>query len=170
MARGGWARNAYSDDRGRTWKTGPVIADGGDESKAVELSDGTVVQNMRSRGNRLVAWSSDGGATFGAAAAEGALVDPGCNAGLARYRRGGRDVLSFTNAASKKRENLSIRWRGDGGRRWSRAKTIHAGPAAYSTVIPLRDGSVGVLDERGERLSTERITFARLRAEWVFGE
>ena len=163
------ARNAYSDDRGKTWKMGAAIAAGSDESKAVELADGTVVQNMRSRGNRLVARSSDGGVRFGAAVEEAALLDAGCNAGMARYRHGGREALLFTNAASRKRENLSIRWSGDGGRTWSRAKTIHAGPAAYSTVIPLRDGWVGVLYEHGEKLPTERITFARLRAEWVFG-
>lgn len=35
---------------GKTWRMGAAIAAGSDESKVVELGDGTVVQNMRSRG------------------------------------------------------------------------------------------------------------------------
>lgn len=57
-----------------------------------------------------MARSSDGGVRFGAAEEEAALLDAGCNAGMARYRHGGREALLFTNAASRKRENLSIRW------------------------------------------------------------
>jgi sialidase-1 len=49
------------------------------------------------------------------------------------------------------------------------ARTIQPGPAAYSTVIPLHDGTIGVLYERGEKNPAERITFARFNLEWVTG-
>ncbi len=162
------ARNSYSDDSGKTWRIGPAIAPGSDESKAVELSDGAVLQNMRNGKTRALARSRDGGITFDTQNAhDAALIDPSCNAGLARYRRGGRDLLVFTNAAAAKRENLTIKLSHDGGGTWPESRTIHAGPAAYSTVIPLRDGTIGVLYERGEKSAAERITFARLDLSWI---
>ncbi|MFN7924143.1 MAG: sialidase family protein [Bryobacteraceae bacterium] len=167
------ARNAYSDDHGKTWRAGAAIGAGTDESHTVELADGTVVQNMRALRagdtppRRAIAVSRDGGVTFGAVGRDEALVDPSCNAGIVRLRRKGRDVLVFTNAASAKRENLTAKVSSDGGKTWSAGRTIHAGPAAYSTVIELRDGSIGVLYERGEQYAAERITFARFGLEWV---
>jgi sialidase-1 len=158
------SRNAYSDDSGRTWKIGPLIASDCDESKAVELADGTVLQNMRNGKTRAIARSRDGGVTFDSENRhDAALIDPSCNAGLARYR----NLLLFTNAASAKRQNLTVRLSRDGGVTWPVSRVIHAGPAAYSTVIPLRDGTIGVLYERGEKYSVEKITFARFDLSWI---
>jgi sialidase-1 len=156
--------NAYSDDAGRTWRMGARIAAGTDESHAVELADGEVLQNMRAKPRRMVARSRDGGATFDAATPDPALVDPSCNAGLAVCRRG---VVVFTNAASDKRERLTVRLSYDGGRSWPAARVLHEGPAAYSTVVPLRDGALAVLYERGDTQPYERITFARFDVAWV---
>jgi len=97
-----------------------------------------------------------------------ALIDPSCNAGITRYTRDGKDIIIFTNAASSsRRENLTVKLSYDDGRTWPAARTIQAGPAAYSTVISLRDGNIGVLYERGEKDAAERITFARFNLEWV---
>jgi sialidase-1 len=163
------ARNAYSDDRGRTWAVGPAIGPGTDESKAVELSDGTVLQNMRDGSRRAVAVSRDGGVHFESFRHHPDLIDPSCNAGLAVYRRQGQDLVIFTNAASTKREKLQISISRDGGQTWPDRRTLHAGPAAYSTVVPLRDGSLGILYERGEKSPVEHITFAKAPLEWVLG-
>lgn len=162
-------RNAYSDDGGLTWKTGPAFAPDTDESKVVEVDGGAVLLSARNGPRRLVGLSVDGGITFQETRHDPALIDPSCNAGLARYRRGRHDLVLFTNASSARRENLTIKTSADKGRSWSAGKVIHAGPAAYSTVIPLRDGSIGVLYERGGASPYERITFARLPLEWVLG-
>ncbi len=155
------ARNACSDDAGKTWKVGPVICPESDESKALEIAGGVIIQNMRGNGQtRILARSSDGGVTFGKPERPVELVDPGCNAGFARYRHGGKDLLLSTNAAATKRRNLTLKLSTD-GRAWSKGHVIHEGPAAYSTVLPLRDGSIAMLYECGETQSTERITFAR---------
>jgi sialidase-1 len=156
------ARNAYSDDRGKSWRVGEAIGPDTDESHNVELADGSIVQNMRpAKGSaRLIARSNNGGITFGPVAAEAALVDPSCNAGIARAGK----RLVFTNAASaSKRERMTIRASRDEGKSWGWSRVLHEGPAAYSTVIALGDGSVAVLYERGERSPVERITFARLK-------
>ena len=156
------ARNAYSDDHGKSWRVGAAIGLDTDESHNVELADGSIAQNMRPAKGvaRLIAKSTDGGANFGPVVADAELVDPGCNAGITRHK--GR--LVFTNAASaSKRERLTIRTSRDEGKSWDWSRVLHEGPAAYSTVIVLRDGSVGVLYERGEKSSVERITFVRLK-------
>jgi sialidase-1 len=161
------SHNAYSDDAGKTWRIGPAIAPMSDESKAVELAGGVILQNMRNGKARTVARSHDGGITFDPPEHDAALIDPGCNAGIVRYRRGRRDLVVFTNAASTRRENLSVKLSADGGRSWTRGRALHPGPAAYSTVIVLRDGTVGVLYERGEKDAAERIAFARFELDWA---
>jgi sialidase-1 len=161
------SRNAYSDDGGRAWRAGAAIGPGTDESHAVELNGGVILQNMRNGRTRAIARSTDGGATFGPVEHDAALIDPSCNAGIARYRRGRQDLLVFTNAAAAKRENLTVKISRDQGRTWPEARTIHTGPAAYSTVIQLRDGTLGVLYECGEKSSIERIVFARFDLEWI---
>ena len=160
------ARNAYSDDRGQSWRVGNPIV-GGDESHNVELAGGEILQNLRDGERRLVARSRDGGVTFGAAAHDAALVDAACNAGIVRYHRGGSDLLLFTNAASTRREKLTVKLSYDGGASWPVERVIESGPAAYSTVVVLRDGSIAVLYERGHTSPYERISFARFRLKWV---
>lgn len=164
------ARNAYSDDAGVTWKVGAALGPLTDESHTVELPGGVILQNMRKGLLRAVARSSDGGITFGPVEDDAALIDPRCNAGLTRYRRGAHDLLVFTNAASTKRENLTVKVSRDAGRTWTKGRTLHAGPAAYSTVIPLRDGTLAVLYERGDQYAAERITFARFALDWALGD
>ena len=160
------ASNAYSDDHGISWKLGPTIGPGSDESHAVELKNGTILQNIRNGNHRTIAWSKDGGITFTGYTHDEALLDPGCNAGITRWK----NLLIFTNAASAKRENLTVKYSKDEGRTWSPGRTLHHGPAAYSTVIPLRDGTCGVLYEGGEQHAAERITFARLTSNWMLSK
>lgn len=159
------ARNAYSDDAGKTWKVGPSIGPETDESHNVELRGGVILQNLRNGPRRAVARSTDGGITFAPVEHDGALVDPSCNAGIARDPKG--RFLLFTNAASEKRERLTIRASFDEGRTWPASRVLHAGPAAYSTVVVLRDGTIAVLYERGEQSPYEKITFARFSQDWI---
>jgi len=159
--------NAYSDDHGKTWKHGEPIADGTDESHNVELKDGVILQNMRNGTHRAVARSQDGGITFGPVSHDPALIDPSCNAGITSYHQDRDNILIFTNAASTHRENLTVKLSYDSAQTWPVARTIYSGPAGYSTVIPLRDGSIGVLYERGGTHPDERITFARFNLTWV---
>ena len=156
------AHNAYSDNQGSTWKIGPSIGEGTDESKAIELPDGTVMQNLRMRGQhkqRGIALSKDGGITFGPVTLHPELTDPSGNAGLARR---GRQLL-FINAASTQRERLTLSTSTNNGHTWHQHKVVHAGPAAYSTVLPLRGNWIGILHEAGDRHSVEHIRFQRLR-------
>jgi len=157
------SRNAYSDDAGKTWRIGPAIGPGTDESKCVELRGGVILQNMRNGHTRAIALSHDGGVTFSAVTHDDALVDPTCNAAIIRYQHKGHDLLLFSNAASStKRENLTLKSSADEGKTWTTLESLHLGPSAYSTLLALRDGSIAVLYECGETSPYSRIVFTRL--------
>lgn len=73
----------YSDDHGATWKLGGIEDEKTNESALVELSDGRVLQNMRSyhgKNCRAIAFSDDGGLSFGPVTLATNLVDSVCQA------------------------------------------------------------------------------------------
>ena len=75
-----------SDNHGRNWQLVDTPLIPGDESKVVELSDGSWMVNSRlnRKGYRQTYISSDEGKTW-ASRPDQSLVDPGCNAGIIRY-------------------------------------------------------------------------------------
>jgi sialidase-1 len=161
----------FSDDKGKSWHLGGAVGPQCDECQVVERSDGSLLLNIRSyRGNhrRLVSISKDGGRTWSQPVEDDALIEPVCQASLLRYPRikGG---LLFANPASQKREKLTIRLSRDDGKSWTSNQVLHDGPAAYSCLTVLPDGSVGCLYERGDRRPYETITFARFAMDWLTG-
>jgi sialidase-1 len=164
----------YSDDHGKTWTMGGLVPSSGDtnECQVVELSDGSLMINMRGRvgNNRKSAISKDGGATWSHPVEETALIEPRCQGSIHAFPgagAAGRARLLFSNPASLKRENMAVRLSLDDGKTWSAPKTLHAGPAAYSCLTVLSAGTAACLYEAGEKRPYEKITFARFNAEWV---
>jgi sialidase-1 len=158
-----------SDDGGETWRLGGVAGPFCDESQVAERGDGRLLLNMRSdRGDhrRSVALSGDGGETFSAPVADPALVEPVCQASLIRLPGEG-DGLLFSNPASTRRERMTVRRSDDGGKTWPFARVLHEGPAAYSCLAALPDGTLACLYERGERDPYETITLARFPRAWL---
>jgi sialidase-1 len=152
----------YSDDHGAHWKIGGVVGSLHNESTIAELSDGSLLLNMRSyakRNRRSVATSHDGGLTFSNSSFDEALIEPVCQGSLIRLGKGRKAVLLFANPASTKRENMTVRLSRDNGQTWPDSKVIHKGPAAYSNLAGLKDGSIGLLYEKGERGPYEVIRF-----------
>jgi sialidase-1 len=161
----------YSDDRGKTWKLGGVIGPKCNESQIVELADGSLLINMRSYDAnkvRFTALSKDGGATFTSPIEDQALIEPVCQASIIRIPGEGNGVL-FCNPASRKRENLTVRLSDDGGTTWKHARTVYAGPAAYSCLAALPDGTFACLFECGEKDAYQSIKLARFTRWWVEG-
>jgi sialidase-1 len=159
----------YSDDHGATWKLGGVVGPDCNESQAVELADGSLMLNMRSVGGgrrRRVATSKDGGLTFTKPADDAALIEPVCEASIVRHPadKGG---LVFSNPASIRRERLTVRLSTDEGKTWSASRRLCDGPAAYSCLAALPDGSIGCLYERGDKHPYERIVLARFSLGWL---
>jgi sialidase-1 len=163
----------YSDDGGRNWAVGAVAEEKTNESAVAEARDGSVVLNMRSyhgRNRRAVQRSRDRGLTLDALEFDETLVEPVCQASLVGGARPGskpNGAMLFSNPASTKRERMTVRLSPDDGRTWTASKTLHEGPAAYSSLAVLPDGSAGLLYERGDRAPYERITFAQLDLSWL---
>jgi sialidase-1 len=156
----------YSDDHGVTWKLGGVVGPKCNESQIVELADSSLMLNMRSyqaNNRRRVALSKDGGLTWTDPVGDPTLIEPVCQASLIRGPAG----LLFSNPASTKREKMTVRTSADEGKSWSAGKVLWEGPAAYSCLSVLPDGTVGCLYERGDKEPYETITFARFSAEWL---
>jgi sialidase-1 len=163
----------YSDDRGQTWQLGGLEEEKTNESTIVELSDGSLMQNMRSyhkANRRAVATSKDGGLTWSAIKLDAALIEPICQASILRYswpERGEKSRILFSNPASETREKMTVRVSYDEGQTWAVSKLLHAGPAAYSSLTVLPDKTVACLFERGNKGPYENITLARFPISWL---
>jgi sialidase-1 len=164
-----------SDDGGRTWRIGAISDPGTNESQAVELSDGRLMLNMRNHpplpdNFRMVATSSDGGATLSPARADRALIEPPAQASVIKIAPGAgnrRSMMLFSNPASARRERMTVRLSKDDGQTWPLSRVVHEGPSAYSVLVALPGGAAGLLYERGERSPYERITFTRFGMDWL---
>ena len=156
-----WSHVIYSDDRGRTWKLGGSAGPQCNESTVAELADGTLLLNMRSyagKNRRAVSRSRDGGLTWTPPELDDTLLEPVCQASLIRSGK----LLLFSNPASEKRMNMTVKSSDDDGKTWRVLETVHAGPAAYSNLVELARGRIGLLYERGERNAYEGIAWTTL--------
>jgi sialidase-1 len=130
---------------------------------AAELSDGSVLLNMRSyRGKqcRALATSRDGGLTWTAIRDEPALIESVCQASIISFPdKNGQRALAFSNPASTRREKMTLQISRNEGKTWGDPTLIYGGPAAYSCLAVLPDGSIGCLFERD---NYARISLARV--------
>mgnify|MGYP002717414194 FL=1 len=159
------AQSIYSDDHGITWHAGNPVGRMMDENKVVELSDGTLMLNSRDAarsGRRKVAYSHDGGLTWGPVKLVDDLIDPTNNAQIIRAYPNARAgsakarILLFTNARNAtERVNGTLSVSCDDGRTWVSHQTYMPGEVGYTTAAVQSDGALGVLWERdGIRYST----------------
>ena len=156
----------YSDDHGATWRTGPDMGFGTNESSLAAFEDGGVLINMRfipfgqdaeNPYCRAQAYSSDGGRSFTRTKLMRGLTDPVCQGSLLTVRAArGEDVL-LSNANAEKRENLTVRRSSDRGETWRVERVVEPGCAAYSDMAYLRDGRVALVCEAGAKSPYERI-------------
>ncbi|OYP37690.1 sialidase family protein [Rhodopirellula sp. MGV] len=170
----------YSDDHGQSWQIGAIDEDYEDgmdsnETTVIELADGSLYvntrdQNGRAPGTRGEAWSRDGGETFDSQSeryryfrpVEGVIDPPVVQCSLLRADK---DLILFSGPDSdgvsgKGRSDLRLRYSTDEAQSWHDGPTIFTGPAAYSDMVSLGDGSLGVLYEAGLKSPYESIRFS----------
>ncbi len=143
-----------SDDHGKSWYLIDTPIQPADESKVIELADGTWMINARvnNAGMRYVHRSTDEGKTW-TTTEEPQLIDPGCNASIIRYTaiEDGykKNRLLFSNAKMEKgRMNMTVRVSYDEGETWTEGKTIYSGSSAYSSMTVLDNGDIGLFFEQ----------------------
>ena len=138
-----------SNDNGKTWFITETPTSPGDESKIVELNDGSWMVNSRVNklGYRYSHFSNDDGKTW-ISKKEESIIDPGCNGSLIRYSHGEKNLLLLTNINNQKeRKEIVLRYSTDEGKSWSKPKIIYNGEAAYSSMTVMDNGSLGLFFE-----------------------
>lgn len=163
----------YSDDHGESWHLGGTIEGKMDEDQIVELTDGSLMINMRNyedKGHRGISLSKDGGLTWSKVESDPTLIEPACEASLIRYTTSppsNKNRLLFSNPASSDRIRMTVRLSYDEGKTWPVAKLLNADGSAYSCLTVLSDMQIGCLYERGRHRPAERVPFARFSLQWL---
>jgi sialidase-1 len=162
-----YSHTIYSDDHGKSWKLGGTTPqDQVNECTVAELPGGRVILNMRnydrSQKSRKIAFSTDGGKSWGDITSDRALIEPICQASLLTVfaEEEGKHALYFLNPAhEEKRQNLTLRTSLDEGTSWTDSQVLQAGPSAYSDLTQLSNGNLGCLFEAGSSSPYEGIVF-----------
>ncbi len=158
----------YSDDKGITWQRGAMICRHNDicgeetifnpsETIAVELSDGTVMFNIRTESKihrRLIAVSDNGVDNWKITGFDDALLEPICMASIIRRDWQNNDKpghIIFANPDTLEqtlttwaldRKNLTIKCSTDDAKMWQCSKVLEPGPSGYSDLAVLADGTM----------------------------
>jgi len=180
----------YSDDHGKTWYCGEIIAKDPDplrnpsETVALQLKDGRVMFNIRNESKvhrRAVAFSPDGASNWTTPVFDEALYEPICMASIVRYSIKPKNRILFSNPdshhkstvdkPSRSRENLTIKLSYDEGRSWPIAKSLEKGVSGYSDLAVGLDGTIYCFYERGSISSShynpKYLCVARFNLEWL---
>ena len=135
----------YSDDEGNTWKFSTQSAySGGDESKLVELADGTVMISVRQSGQRGYNKSTDGGVTWGTQAKWADISGCACNADILYVNK---HVMLHSYPNNGSRKNVTIKASFDSGKSWSKPYVVCAPSSCYSTMDVTKDGDIAIFYE-----------------------
>ena len=173
----------YSDDGGTTWQIGATDTSNNrvvnpNECAAVELSDGRIYavarnEEAKAPGHRVIANSPDAGLTFEAPfAIDIRLISPVVQGSVLRYSavdqgdKANRILISAPGDPLR-RTRMTICSSFDETRSWSAGKVIYDGPSAYSDMVKLPDGMVGLLYESGVKQPYEGIVFVPLTAAFL---
>lgn len=182
----------YSDDHGNTWKSSSVVPNPHNrltpcENSIAELGDGTLLMNERNRsiGQRWQSRSKDGGQTWSPFEPVKDLPSISCNASIITVKHKRKewvlyagpvgpdpDVVNAIEAyqdlkltSLEKRINGLVFASPDGGKTWPVRKLIVPDTFAYSSLMALPDGTMGLFYEsRGHK----DIMLVKFSLDWLF--
>ncbi|MDR8390771.1 exo-alpha-sialidase [Aliifodinibius sp. S!AR15-10] len=163
----------YSKDHGKTWDIGTGAKANTTEAQVVELSDGSLMLNMRDNrgGSRSIYTTEDLGQTWTKhPTSRSALKEPVCMASLIHfpYREGetGKHCLLFSNPNSREaRENMTIKMSTDDGMSWPKENQILLNENSgygYSCMTPIDEQTVGILYEGVRELYFQKVKISEL--------
>jgi len=154
----------YSDDLGKTWKRGAIVANNSltikdpNESMVVALEDGRVMLSIRSPSEirrKAVAYSPDGISNWSEITFDDELYEPICMSSIINVStksNSDKSRLLFINPDTRDnpkppRMNLTAKLSYDEGQRWTVQKVINPGASGYSDVAIGADGTIYCLYE-----------------------
>ncbi|WP_170126358.1 sialidase family protein [Arenibacter echinorum] len=171
-----YSHTIFSDDHGSTWKLGgSTPQDQVNECEVVELSDHSLMLNMRNYDRNMVsrqlAYSDDGGESWKDMHHHESLVEPICQASTLRFQVEDKVYVLFANPADiKKRVNMTLRLSKDDGKSWPIEKQIFSGPSAYSDLSLIDGKSFGILYEGGRESAYEGIIWETFSIKELLGK
>lgn len=163
-----------SRDHGENWSVGAPARRQVSECQAVELSDGSILLNMRHDDERFraTAVTRDFGQTWELpAAGSERMIEPSCNASLLRIDLPGDKaapaVLLFANPRSQTaRTHQTLQVSFDDGRSWPVSHHLlldELAGAGYPSLTRMDDGHVGIVYEGSQaQLVFEKFSLAEL--------
>jgi sialidase-1 len=187
----------YSDDHGKSWKTGEVIFEDGDmvngeevinpsESTVIQLDDGSVMINTRNESEihrRLTAVSENVMDDWKNKQFHSQLLEPICMGSMVRLTEGetfDKTRMLFVNpnnlfdndgGKNKIRQNITIKLSYDEGKNWPVSKVIEPGLSGYPDISVGPDHMIYLIYENGgineNHYDPEHLTFMRLNLEWL---
>lgn len=169
----GWSLMNYAvwtDDLGKTWEISDLAFDHGDESKVMELNNGSVLMSIRHSPQRVLGCSNDHGKTWLPMIQHPEIRDPACNGDIIRYTstKDGydKDRIIHTIPYAGSRSNVSVLISYDETNTWPVKKTIHLAGSAYSSAAVLPDGRIAVYYEK-EQGSGYTMAVAIVTLDWL---
>ncbi len=157
-----------SDDHGKSWQMSAPIRPGCNESQVTELSDGTLLMNMRSyngKSCKAISTSADGGQTWSPITHDLQLVESVCQASILNYGTyQGRQLHLFSNpAVPAGRTHMTLKYSQNDCKHWTGSILLNPDPSAYSCLVKLPGRKVGILYETGSKNAYESIRFRILK-------
>ncbi len=163
-----------SDDHGKSWRMSAPIRPGCNESQVTELSDGRLLMNMRSyngKNCRAISISNDGGETWSLIENDYQLVESICQGSILNFGIiKGNPVHLFSNpAVTSGRTHLTIKISTNNCKDWQASLLIDPNPSAYSCLVKLANGNIGLLYETGNKNAYESIRFLSMNPKFLQG-
>lgn len=168
----------YSKDGGKTWKVGTGAKSETTEAQVVELSDGSLLLNMRDDRNRAdrndslngrsVAITKDLGKTWAEhPTSRKALQASNCMASIIAYNHPEKgNVLFFSNPNTKvNRDHITIKTSFDEGQTWPKENQLELyeeNTYGYSCLTIVDENHIGILYEGNKELYFEKINIKDL--------
>lgn len=153
---------------GKAWKVGNPASTNTTENMAVQLSDGSVMLNIRDNRNRQDTTATNGravrvtcdlGQTWTVHSTDhGALIEPVCMASIHKhiYTEKGKQksILLFVNPESKtKREKITLKVSFDDGKTWPKTHRIlldELSGRGYSCITSVGENAIGIVYESSQ--------------------
>lgn len=167
----------YSDDHGKTWKSGGDAPVGEfNESQIVEKTNGDILLLGRTHSPENGSFqakviSRNRGASWSAPLVyDEGLAGAVCDIGLTRYSLEPNIILVSQPASPKKRRDLTIRLSRNEGATWPVSKLLQQGSATYSDLAVLPDGTIVCLyGHGGNSHMPDVVSLACFSLKWILG-